>query len=95
LRLSLCALCGGKLSLSPPEILLTQAQFKKVPPELNGFLARYSRFSSLFRQLGKKLMGEKPNAVPVLGQSPNRTYRWLPKVKSRGHVYPLSYLPYF
>ena len=24
-----------------------------------------------------------------------RTLPWLPKVKSRGHVYPLSYLPYF
>ena len=37
-------------------------------------------------------------AVPklfILGYFPETAHRRLPKVKLRGHVYPLSYLPYF
>jgi hypothetical protein len=33
--------------------------------------------------------------APVLGPLPESARRTLLKVKSRGHVYPLSYLPYF
>jgi hypothetical protein len=39
--------------------------------------------------------GPKPALHARFGRFPEIPLRWLPKVKSRGHVYPLSYLPYF
>ena len=49
----------------------------------------------LFSSVGSSSLGGIAGPVPVLGRVPQTALSRLPKVKSRGHVYPLSYLPYF
>jgi len=41
--------------------------------------------------------GRHPSTLKpfISGHFPTKNRLRLPKVKSRGHVYPLSYLPYF
>ena len=38
---------------------------------------------------------QKGRLAPVLSLFPEKAFLRLPKDKSRGHVYPLSYLSYF
>src|SRR5580765_1753894 len=54
--------------------------------------------SSRFRTVSWRrfrLSSQKSRPKPVLGHFLSRNVHTLPKVRSRGHVYPLSYLSYF
>ena len=54
-----------------------------------------SPVSAVFRPLAWMQSDQDACPVPVLNLFPKEALSRLPKDKSRGHVYPLSYLPYF
>jgi len=62
-----------------------------IGPLLTPTASRFTRLSSALS--GQIRQDHRP--APILGLFRIRDDHWLPKVKRRRHVYPLSYLPYF